>query len=370
MRFVEPFFSTPDGRLRTMIFPGNGQRAIDHGFHVDGSSLNLSPIEDSDVLIKPVKDRKLVLKEDNGHSTAIYLSEIGEQQLSARQLLQRQLSELEARGYSLKTGVELEFYVTSSDRKQETEAYVANDFPLYSFFKRIVPQLKAQGLPIDKVHHEAGAGQYEFVLAADDPRTTADKLLLLKQALKRVAASEGITVTFAPKPFPDRPGNGLHTHLSLWRGDENAFKGEKGLSEEGKSFVAGLLARAKEISRLVAPSAQSYQRLVPGQEAPVKICWGYKNRSVMVRVPPAKDRMEFRATDPSCNPYLAFLALIQSGMEGIELDRELEEPLGANSYQQDDDAPTLPSSLQEAQQLMADSEFVRGMAPSLVSSVG
>jgi len=369
MNFVEPIFATPDGQLRTMIFPGNGRSALEQGFHVDGSSLNLAPIEDSDVLIKPIKERKFVLEGNNGHDTELYPSEIGEQRLSARGLLRKELSILEKEGLSFQVGAELEFYALTSDGKGvDQAAYISPNFPLYPFFKQIIPRFQAKGIPINKVHHEVGAGQYEFVLGADDPQTTADNLLLLKQALKREGSSQGLDIRFSPKPFPKKPGNGLHTHLSLWRDGENLFKGNNELSELGKQFVAGLLDKARDFCGLVAPSPQSYQRLVPGQEAPVHVCWGYKNRSVMVRIPPAKNRVEFRAADPGCNPYLAFLSLIKAGMAGIEEEKELGAPIESNSYQQKGGIPKLPNSAQEARRLMSESSFVREMAPSLVSS--
>jgi glutamine synthetase len=169
----------------------------------------------------------------------------------------------------------------------------------------------------------------------------ADNTMTYRIAVKEVAAAHGYYASFMPKPLFGENGSGMHTHQSLFRGDENVFfdaDDEYYLSPEAKGFIAGQLRHARELSALCAPSVNSYKRLVPGYEAPVYIGWSRRNRSALVRVPvyhPGKDRAtraELRCPDPSCNPYLTFAALLQAGLEGIQRGYELPEPIERNLY--------------------------------------
>jgi glutamine synthetase len=202
----------------------------------------------------------------------------------------------------------------------------------------------------------------------------ADNAMTYRIAVKEVALQHGYYATFMPKPLFGENGSGMHTHQSLFRGEENAFfdpDDEFFLSETAKCFIAGQLRHARELSALFAPSVNSYKRLVPGYEAPVYIGWSRRNRSALVRVPvyhPGKERstrMELRCPDPSCNPYLTFAGLLQAGLEGIERGYELPEPIERNLYDLTEEerqamgVQHLPESLGEAIEEMAGSEVVQ-----------
>jgi glutamine synthetase len=192
--------------------------------------------------------------------------------------------------------------------------------------------------------------------------------------VKEVAAKQGVHATFMPKPLEGMQGSGMHLHLSLFNGDDNAFySGDDPyhLSTVAKHFMAGLLHHAAEITAVTNQTVNSYKRLVPGFEAPVHISWARNNRSGLIRVPIAKrgnpnaTRIEYRSPDPACNPYLAFSLLLAAGMRGVEQKYELPVEAGANLFEMDDrelgalGVDTLPQSLSEALRVMEQSELVR-----------
>jgi glutamine synthetase len=234
--------------------------------------------------------------------------------------------------------------------------------------------LERMGISVEFSHHEAAPGQQEIDLRYADALTTADNIMTFRIVMKEVALSQGVFASFMPKPFTDLAGSGLHTHLSLFEGDANAFHDatdELHLSKVGRSFIAGLLTHAAEITAVTNQWVNSYKRLVVGHEAPSYICWGHNNRSALVRVPmykPSKGnstRVELRSPDPACNPYLAYALILAAGLKGIEEGYEL--PPGA-----DDDVwsltdrqrrqlglEALPESLDAALNAMEDSELVQ-----------
>jgi glutamine synthetase len=243
----------------------------------------------------------------------------------------------------------------------------------YDFRRQAITMLEAMGISVEFSHHEGGPGQQEIDLRYADALTTADNLMTFRTVIKEVALEQGVYATFMPKPFRDAPGSGMHTHVSLFEGDRNAFH-EPGapyqLSQVARSFIAGVLRHAPEITAVTNQWVNSYKRLAGGAEAPAMVCWGHNNRSALVRVPmykPTKGnstRVEFRSLDSACNPYLAFAVILASGLKGIEDGYEL--PPGA-----EDDVwsltpaerramgmEPLPGSLNQAIQAMERSELV------------
>jgi glutamine synthetase len=207
-----------------------------------------------------------------------------------------------------------------------------------------------------------------------DGLTMCDHVMTYKVAVKEVAMNHGYYATFMPKPLFGENGSGMHTHMSLFTDEQNAFfeaEDEYFLSDVAKQFIAGLLVHARELSALFAPSVNSYKRLVPGFEAPVYLAWSRRNRSALVRVPtyePGEEkatRAELRCPDPSCNPYLAFAAMLHAGLEGIERGYELPAPMERNLYDMSDAEReeniigNLPQSLGEAIEEMESSALVR-----------
>ena len=241
------------------------------------------------------------------------------------------------------------------------------------FRRKIVRALEETGIQVEFSHHEGGPGQNEVDLRAVDALHAADNIMTARTLIEEVALAEGMLATFMPKPFINRPGSGMHTHLSLFEGDENAFYDPSGryqLSEIGRYFIAGLLHHAREIAAITNQHVNSYKRLWGGGEAPSYICWGHNNRSALVRVPvykPSKKssaRIEYRGLDPAANPYLALAVLISAGLDGIEKKMPLAEEAEDNVWQLSETERQilgihpLPSSLSDALRAMRSSDLV------------
>ena len=306
------------------------------------------------------------------------------------------LSEL---GYDVKVGVEVEFFLfTDVELVMETgntglgyrvdsveypwtapsfgvvkKAYHATApvDALLTYRLRLADVMTALGFPVGTTHHEVALAQVEASVMAGSPLYAADGVITLKWAARSIAEEEGLAAVFLPKPVYGDNGSGMHLHLSLWRGDENAFHDpEEGLSQLARYFIGGILDHAKSLAALVAPTTNSYRRLVPGYEAPVYITWGVRNRSAMIRIPaatsPESTRIEFRTPDPSANPYLAIVATIMAGVDGVRKKKEPGDPLEKNTYTLTEEErkrlgiETLPKTLEEAlEELESDNDYLK-----------
>ncbi|EKD50610.1 MAG: hypothetical protein ACD_62C00485G0002 [uncultured bacterium] len=221
-------------------------------------------------------------------------------------------------------------------------------------------ELEKIGIPVECHHHEVGAaGQTEIDLRYDTLVNMADKLMWFKYVIKNVARRHGKTVTFMPKPIYGENGSGMHTHVSLWNAGKPLFAGDQyaGLSEMGLYFIGGILKHAPALVAITNPTTNSYKRLVPGYEAPIKMAYSSRNRSAGVRIPmysssPKAKRIEFRTPDPSCNPYLAFAAILLAGLDGIQNRIDPGQPLDKNIYglspQELEKIPSIPATLDQA----------------------
>ena len=232
--------------------------------------------------------------------------------------------------------------------------------------------LEAAGIPVEVQHHEVGtAGQAEIDIRFGTLLETADRLMLFKYIIKNTALKHGKTVTFMPKPIFQDNGSGMHTHQSLWTDGVPLFYDESGyaqLSDLGRWYIGGLLAHAPALTAFTNPTTNSYRRLVPGYEAPVNLVYSQRNRSAAARIPlysrsPKAKRVEFRVPDPSCNPYLAFAAMLMAGLDGVRNKIEPAGPLDKDLYELPPeelaDIPQVPGSLDEAlAALEADHEFL------------
>ena len=235
-----------------------------------------------------------------------------------------------------------------------TPAVVGHDFR-----RQAITMLEAMGISVEFSHHEGAPGQQEIDLRYADALSTADNIMTFRHVIKEVALNQGFYASFMPKPFTDHPGSGMHTHVSLFEGEKNAFfdaSAEFNLSKTGRSFIAGILKHAAEMTAITNQWVNSYKRLQGGGEAPALINWGHNNRSALVRIPmykPNKEnstRIEFRSPDSACNPYLAYAVMLAAGLKGIEEKYELV------------DNPTpdaLPANLNEAIAVMEKSQLVR-----------
>jgi len=275
-------------------------------------------------------------------------------------------------------GPELEFFYFKNSESTEildqggyfdlTPLDVASDLR-----RDTVLACEQMGIKIEYSHHEVGPSQHEIDMRFDDALKMADDAMTYRLIVKEIAYRHGVYATFMPKPLFGENGSGMHTHQSLFKGDENAFfdaNDKYFLSDTAKGFIAGLLKHAREISAVFAQWVNSYKRLVPGYEAPVYVAWSRRNRSALVRVPvyhPGQEkatRCEFRSPDPACNPYLTFAVMLQAGLEGIEQGYQLEDPMELNLYELTDEErakmgiQTLPESLGEAISIAEKSELL------------
>jgi glutamine synthetase len=298
-----------------------------------------------------------------------------------RGVLKRSLEHAADLGYAFQVGPEMEhFYFKSSEGIPEpldVGGYFDMTTPLdaASDLRRdTVLALEEMGIPVEYSHHEVANSQHEIDLRHTDALTMADAVITYRQVVKEVATSRGVYATFMPKPLENQNGSGMHVHMSLWRGEENAFYDAADaykLSVTAKQFIAGLLRHAPEIACVCNQWVNSYKRLVPGHEAPAYVSWAGVNWSDLVRVPsyrPGREasvRIEFRQPDPACNPYLAFAAILTAGLEGIEQAYPEVAPAESDVTRMTDEERAargivaLPGSLIEALVLAERSDLLR-----------
>jgi glutamine synthetase len=287
-----------------------------------------------------------------------------------RNVLRRTLNKAAEMGYTCYTHPEIEFFlfknqpvageapvpVDAGGYFDHTPSVVGHDFR-----RQAITMLEAMGISVEFSHHEGAPGQQEIDLRYADALSTADNIMTFRHVVKEVALEQGFHASFMPKPFTEHPGSGMHTHVSLFKGEENAFfdaSAELNLSKVGRSFIAGLLKHAPEITLITNQWVNSYKRLHGGGEAPAVANWGPSARGSLVRVPmykPKKEnstRIEFRSPDSSCNPYLAYAVMLAAGLKGVEEGYVLAP---ADST----DVRPLPSNLNEAIIEMEKSDLVR-----------
>ena len=386
VRFVRLWFTDVLGFLKSVeITPAELEVALVEGMTFDGSTIEgYSRIQESDMLARPDPNTfELLTSDDPDHAVARMFCDI--QLLSGepfdgdpRYVLKRNLERAREKGFTFFVGPEMEFFYFRTGKKIEpldTAGYfalTANDLGS-KLRKQTVLRLEAMGIPVEYSFHENGPSQHEIDLRYTDALTMADNVMTFRLITKEVASDHGVHATFMPKPISGAFGSGMHTHMSLFEGDVNAFHDpgdEYGMSKVAKHFIAGLLVHASEICAITNQWVNSYKRLIPGYEAPVYKCWARNNRSALVRVPLSKrgknesSRIEFRAPDPACNPYLAFSVILAAGLKGIDEGYELPPDATDNIYQLTDEERlaegigSLPGSLRDALDAMEHSELV------------
>ena len=311
-----------------------------------------------------------------------------------RSILVQATRDVEAQGYRYEVSPELEFFLLQEDGGRTAKA-LAHDqggyFDLSTDLaadvrREIVAALNEMGVGIESSHHEVAAGQHEIDFAVRGAVEVADGIITARYAVKAIAQRHGLGATFLPKPFYGVNGNGMHTHQRLTRlaDGANAFADPSdaayGLSTVGRRFIAGQLAHARGMCAILAPLVNSYKRLVPGYEAPVMVSWGRINREALIRVPRAEPAapesllVELRAPDPSCNPYLAFAAMLQAGMDGVNRDLPLTQPVEEGLYTLEEadrlrrGIALLPENLSEAlSELQADETMVASLGEQIAA---
>jgi glutamine synthetase len=388
IRFIQLQFTDIIGVVKAVTIPIHRlEDSVKHGTWFDGSSVEgFTRIAESDQYLAPDMDtfNEIPWQPGSGpRGTARVICDVytprGEPFTGdPRYVLRRQVERARRLGYIVNTGPELEFFLfrrAEDGRITPLPHDQAGYFDYSSDLAQEVRQdmvdaLEAFGISVEAAHHEVAAGQHEIDFEYADALKTADNAITFKFALKAIAQQHGLYATFMPKPIHGINGSGMHTHQSLWSIGEqrNAFADPSapyGLSEVGKSYMAGILAHARGMIAILAPLVNSYKRLVPGYEAPTYITWGRTNRSALIRVPmisPGKSiegtRAEVRCPDPASNTYLAFAAMIAAGLHGIDNELALEPAYPGNAYDAAD-KPGLPGSLHESIALLEGSAAAR-----------
>lgn len=392
LRFVRLWFTDILGYLKSVaVTPAELESAFDEGIGFDGSAIEgFSRVSEADTLacpdpstfqILPTESTKSGLKSARMFCDVI-MPDGQPSWADPRQVLRRVCKRASADGFTCNVHPEIEFYLVRSidtdgqppvvtDSGGYFDQAVHNEAPF--FRAEAVNALEQVGIPVEYSHHETAPGQQEIDLRFADALTMADHVMTFRYLVKKVAQNNDIRATFMPKPFQEYAGSAMHTHMSLFEGDTNAFHDpddEFSLSDTARQFIAGILHHAPEISAVTNQWVNSYKRLMFGNEAPTAASWGVSNRSAMIRVPtyrPGKvdsRRVEVRSVDSACNPYLAYSVLLAAGLKGIHEGYELPEPA-------EDDVSALsrrerralgyedlPSSLDQALRLMEQSELV------------
>ena len=384
IQFVQLWFTDLLGNLKSIEIPSSELHcALEEGIGFDGSSIHgFARIDESDMLAIPDLSTFVVLPWDNVGRLICDIRFPGGDPYEGdpRYVLRRALERASSNDLDMVVGTELEYFYFSSDR-QPTGVDVAGYFDLSppdsasEVRRETVMAIKEIGIPVNAAHHEVAPSQQEIDLRHDTALRAADALMTCRYAIKEIAREHGLHASFMPKPLSNENGSGMHTHQSLLTKDgRNAFfdpSDSLHLSPLARGYLAGLLHYAPEIIGICAQWVNSFKRLVPGYEAPVYVTWASRNRSNMIRIPmyqvgkEGATRIEFRAPDPACNPYLAFAVMIHAGFEGIENDIPLPEPVERSVYTMSPDErkqagiKMLPGSLNEAITAMEGSTLVR-----------
>ena len=390
VKFVRLWFTDVIGTLKSVaIAPAEVEGAFAEGIGFDGSAIEgLTRSYESDLLAQPDPTTFQTLPwRGEIDPTARMFCDIttpdGRPAVSdPRHVLKRTLAKAADAGFTFYTHPEIEFYLLKSSSfgpegpvPVDSAGYFDNvpGGTAHDFRRRSVRMLEDLGISVEFSHHEGGPGQNEIDLRYADALTMADNVMTFRTVIKEVAIEQGVYATFMPKPLSGHPGSGMHTHMSLFEGERNAFYEEGAkyqLSKTGRHFIAGLLRHANEMAAVTNQFVNSYNRLWGGDEAPSFITWGHNNRSALVRVPMYKpnkggsSRVEYRALDSAANPYLAYALMLAAGLKGIEEEYELPPEAEDNVWSLSDAErralgyAALPASLDHALEYMESSELV------------
>ncbi|MGO1591821.1 MAG: type I glutamate--ammonia ligase [Ancrocorticia sp.] len=390
VRFVRLWFTDVVGKLKSVaIAPAELEKAFEEGIGFDGSSIQgLTRVYESDMSARPdASTFQLLPWRGTSHPVARMFCNITTRddepaRTDPRNILKRALESAADMGFTCYVHPEVEFYLFQQETDSE-KIPVPIDSASYfdhvtrstahDFRRDAILNLEEMGISVEFSHHEAGPGQNEIDLHYSDALSMADNLMTFKAVIEEVAVRQGVQASFMPKPLVNVPGSGMHTHISLFEGEHNAFADPTdpdGLSKTGRQFLAGLIRHAPEITAVTNQHVNSYKRLWGGDEAPSYVSWGPNNRSALIRVPyykpdkPQSARLEYRAIDSAANPYLAFAAMIRAGLAGIAGEYEPPEQadtdvaLMSAMERQILGIEALPDSLSQALGCMRDSELM------------
>ena len=352
---------------------------VNHGLVIDGSSVpGYASVNESDVLLLPSSATPLSQPWDS--SAAFLLCRIHEvsgelHPRDPRNILRRITAMAAKRGLKLMVGSELEFFIVARQSDNgivpaDNGGYFSSqpeDFAL-DFRRDVIRTLRKIGIATTSHHHEVANGQQEIGLQYVEAEEAADNIMLSRIIISEMAHRRGMIATFMPKPFPTQNGSGMHLHQSIWGldGSRNLFAGSEvsSLSQLAMSYVGGLLEHAVTLSAILAPTVNSYKRLVPGFEAPTRVAWGYRNRSTMVRIPhfngsETAARIELRCPDATSSPHLVIASILAAGLDGIARRIEPPEPTDKDLYESGVTLKSLPGSLEGALESLEKSTMMR-----------
>jgi glutamine synthetase len=387
VRLVWLWFTDVLGSLKSFAVTSEElEQAFDEGIGFDGSAIEgFARVQESDMLARPDAGTFQILP--NGGAARVFCDIRTPDGRpfwgDSRYVLRRNLERASERGFSFYVHPEMEFFLfrSATDPSPIDSAGYFDLTPTdvtQELRRETIDVLERMGIPVEFSHHEVAPSQHEIDLRHADALTMADSVMTYRLVVKKMAAEKGMYATFMPKPATDLPGSGMHTHMSLFEGDQNAFhdsSDEYHLSKVAKAFIAGVLTHARAITAVTNQWVNSYKRLVSGggypvSEAPVFVCWGRHNRQALVRVPmykPRKEqstRIELRSPDPACNPYLAFSVILAAGLKGIDDGYELPVEATDNIYEMSESErratgiARLPDDLFEAISEMEASDLV------------
>jgi len=387
VKFIRMWFTDILGFLKSFsVRVEELDRAFEEGLGFDGSSVEgFVRIDESDMIARPDPSTYSIIPwRPMDHATGKMFCDIhwpdGRPfEGDPRFVLKQNLLRAAEKGFTCNVGPELEYFYFKSEEEvapldrggyfDVTPPNIASEFR-----RQTIITLEQMGISVEYAHHEVAPSQHEIDLRYTDALTMADNVMVYRIAVKEVAQKHGVYATFMPKPVARINGSGMHVHISLFKGDRNAFFDKNDvyhLSKTAKCFLAGLLKHIPEITVVNNQWINSYKRLIPGYEAPVYITWARRNRSDLIRIPeyqPGREkatRMELRSPDPACNPYLCFSVILAAGLEGIEKEYPLPKPAEENVYELKEEErakkgiKTLPGSLAEAIELAEGSKLLK-----------
>ncbi|HSB65265.1 MAG TPA: type I glutamate--ammonia ligase [Anaerolineales bacterium] len=401
VKFVSLQFTDVTGTVKSVDIPvARLEDALKFGIWFDGSSVEgFARIQESDMRLVPDCDTYAVLPWTLPELRRarifceIYQPDGRPFPGDPRGSLKRMLESLATRGWKYNVGPEPEFFLFRGGNDHENIHPVPHDVGGYFDFSanddavrvrsELMDALGGMGLEVETGHHEVALGQHEIDFRFDDALRTADNVLTLKYTVKAIAAQHGLIASFMPKPIYGINGSGMHVHQSLFDLEGNNLFSDVNddfhLSPMAYQFIAGQLLHARALAAIVAPTVNSYKRLVPGYEAPVYIGWAQINRSALIRIPRWSEgrdqstRAELRFPDPSSNPYLAFTAMLAAAVDGIDRKLDCPKPLNhVNVYQLSAEerknlgVAELPSSLSEALSELARDAVIKGALGAII----
>ena len=341
VEFIRLQFTDIFGQLKNVaVTRSQIEKVLDNKIMIDGSSIEgFTRIHESDQYLRPDLDTFAILPwMPSTRKTARLICNVYNPDGTPfvgdpRYVLRRALDKAEKLGFTFNVGPEMEFFLFEADERGLPTSRTADAASYFDMApidhggdvrREICLMLEEMGFEIEASHHEVAEGQHEIDFKYTDALTAADNISTFRMAVKTIAQSRGLHATFMPKPVFGINGSGMHINMSLFKDGKNIFfdpNGEKELSKEAYSFIAGILTHVRGMTAITNPLVNSYKRLVPGYEAPCYLAWSASNRSALIRIPAARGsstRVELRCPDPACNPYLAIAVCLAAGLDGIE----------------------------------------------------